>query len=101
MDPTGFHGWIISNGSVSISGNIVIYGLVYAQNDMAYLGTGTGQIVGQMISRNIKDTIATVIDTNLSGNSSVTYNCAAATNPNNTVPQGFMLKAGTYKETSD
>ena len=101
QDNTGFHGWIIVNGSVSISGNVIIYGLVYAVNDFSYTGTGTGQVVGQMISANVKDTIATVIDTSLAGNSSVTYNCAAVKNPGGQIPQSFMLKGGTYKETSD
>lgn len=102
VDSTGFHGWIIINGGLSISGNFTMYGLGYAVNDFSYVGTGTGKIVGQMISANIKDTIATVIDTSLSGNSSVAYNCAAVTSPvNGVIPLGFRIKAGTYKEVSD
>jgi hypothetical protein len=54
-----------------------------------------------MISQNVKDTIATVIDTSLAGNSSVTYNCSEAKNPGGVIPQRFMLKAGTYKEVPD
>jgi hypothetical protein len=100
VDPTGFHGWIIVNGSLSIAGNVQIYGMTYAVNDMSYVGTGTGKVVGQMISANIKDTIASVIDTSLAGNSSVTYNCQDATNPGG-VPQSFVLKAGSYKEVAD
>jgi hypothetical protein len=64
---------------------------------MSYTGTGTGQIVGQMISANVKDTIATVIDTSLSGNSSVTYNCQDAKGTG-IIPQAFVMKTGTYKE---
>jgi hypothetical protein len=101
VDPTGFHGWIIVNGSLSISGNIQIYGMTYAVNDMSYVGIGTGKVVGQMISANIKDTIASVIDTNLAGNSSVTYDCQDATSAGGIIPQSFVLKAGSYKEVAD
>ena len=55
---SGFHGWIVVNGSLSINGSCVMYGLGYAMNDLSYVGTG-GQIQGQLISANIKDTIAT------------------------------------------
>jgi hypothetical protein len=101
VDPTGFHGWIVANGSLSISGNFNMTGLAYAVNDLAYVGTG-GSIVGQLISANIRDTIATVIDTSLSGVAAVTYNCAATTGPISAiVPKGFVIKPGTYKEVSD
>jgi Tfp pilus assembly protein PilX len=97
VNSAGFHGWLIVNGSASVSGNVKMFGLLYAQNDLSYTGTGTGQIVGQMVSANVKDTIATVIDTSLAGNSSVSYNCADA-DGNGILPNAFIIKAGTYKE---
>ncbi len=101
LDPTGFHGWVIVNGTLSINGNLTMFGMGYAVNDFTYTGIGNGLIKGQMVSRNIKDTIATVIDTSLGGNSTVTYDCAAATTGGGVIPQNFQLKAGTYKEVSD
>src|SRR5262249_41964556 len=101
VNPAGFKGWLVINGSLSITGSYGMQGLVYAVNDISYVGTG-GQITGQMISANIKDTIATVIDTSLSGVASVQYNCLATTLPiAGVAPAGFIVKAGTYKEVSD
>lgn len=100
--PSGiFSGWIISNGGISISGDFRMHGMVYAVNDISYTGTGTGEIVGQMISQNIRDTVATSIDTNTGGNAAVIYNCAYAKTGGGQIPQGWFLKAGTYKEVGD
>ena len=97
----GFHGWIVVNGSLSISGSFTMYGLVYAVNDLSYVGTG-GQITGQLISANVKDTIATVIDTSISGVASVQYNCSATQSPvSGIIPSGYIVKSGSYKEVSD
>jgi hypothetical protein len=102
VNPAGFKGWLVVNGSLSITGSFVMQGLIYAVNDISYVGTG-GQITGQMISANIRDTVATVIDTSLSGVASLQYNCSATALPIAGVapPRGFIVKAGTYKEVSD
>jgi hypothetical protein len=96
-----FRGWLIVNGSLSIRGNIKILGMVYAVNDIQYTGIGTGEIVGQMISANVRDTIATVVDTSTAGNSSITYDCNNARTGGGALRRGFMIKPGSYKEVSD
>ena len=96
-----FSGWIISNGGINISGDFRMHGMVYAVNDISYTGTGTGEIVGQMISQNIRDTVATSIDTNTGGNAAVIYNCAYAKTGGGQIPQSWFVKAGTYKEVAD
>ncbi|HEV8617153.1 MAG TPA: hypothetical protein VGU22_16800 [Methylomirabilota bacterium] len=98
-----FQGWIVVNGSLTISGNMKINGLVYAQNDFTYNGTGAGEINGLAISQNVYDTDATSVssdDTLTRGNSRIKFNCAN-TRQLNIVPQGFALQAGTYRETQD
>src|SRR5262249_506236 len=101
VNTSGYKGWIVVNGSLSISGSFIMQGLVYAVNDISYVGTG-GQISGQMISANVKATIATVIDPSLSGVASVSYNCRAAYDPIASIkPGGYIVKTGTYKEVSD
>ena len=95
-----FRGMIIVAGSLQISGNFQGRGLVYAVNDLVYLGTGTGLIEGAVISQNIRDVSSTTIDTNTGGNSSIIYNCGYATNPGGQMPQGFTVQPGTYKEVS-
>jgi hypothetical protein len=96
-----FHGWLIVNGSLQISGNFQMWGYGYVMNDLTYTGTGTGQIVGAMLSRNIKDTSSTTIDTNTGGNASILYDCAKARDGGGFVPRTYSVKAGTYKEISD
>jgi len=95
-----FHGVIVVNGSLSINGNFQMYGLVYATNDLTYVGTGTGQIVGAALSRNIRDTSATSIDTNTGGNAAIIYNCNYAKTGGGTSNPGFLPEKGTYKEIS-
>jgi hypothetical protein len=94
-----FRGWLIVNGTLAISGNFQMWGFGYVQNDLTYTGTGTGQIVGAMMSRNIQDTSSTTIDTNTGGNASIIYDCKKARGEG-FIPR-FIVKAGTYKEISD
>jgi hypothetical protein len=78
-----------------------MWGYGYVMNDLTYTGTGTGQVVGAMLSRNIKDTSSTTIDTNTGGNASIVYDCKKAREGGGAVPQTYAVKAGTYKEISD
>jgi hypothetical protein len=96
-----FHGWLIINGALAISGSFQMWGYGYVQNDLTYTGTGTGQIVGAMLSRNVQDTSSTTIDTNTAGNASIVYDCAKAREGGGFVPTTYTVKAGTYKEISD
>jgi len=104
--PNQFKGWLIVNGSLAISGNMKINGLVYTVNDLTYNGTGTGEINGLAVSQNIRDVTATAIstafdpDSATTGNSRVKFNCAN-TRRWDFIPQNFTLKPGTYREVSD
>jgi Tfp pilus assembly protein PilX len=95
-----FTGYLIVNGSLQISGNMQINGLVYAVNDFSYNGTGTGAINGLAVSANIRDTSATSIDSDSTGNSRVNFNCANVAQPP-FVGHAFKLVPGTYREVSD
>ncbi len=95
-----FSGWLIVAGSLAISGDFHMHGLIYVLNDMTYTGTGTGQIDGAVITQNIRDTSSTSIDTSMGGNSKINFNCNYAKTGGGQVPQGFRIKAGTYKEVS-
>jgi hypothetical protein len=100
-DPSdAFTGWLVVNGSLSISGNMQMKGLVYAANDLTYNGTGTGGIFGLAVSQNIIDTNATSIDSDTKGNSLINFNCQNVTNLP-TIPPSFNLIAGTYRECTD
>jgi len=95
-----FSGWLIVAGSLSIAGNVQMHGMIYALNDLSYTGTGTGQIDGAVITQNVRDSTSTVIDTNAGGNAKIIYNCNYAKTGGGQIPQGYRIKAGTYKEVS-
>ncbi len=100
-DPSGiFSGMIIVAGSLDISGNVTMHGMVYTVNDLTYTGTGNGEIDGAVFSQNIRDVSSTTIDTNTGGNAQINYNCNFASNPGGQMPQGFTVAPGTYKEVS-
>ncbi|MBI3628286.1 MAG: hypothetical protein HY217_01650 [Candidatus Rokubacteria bacterium] len=103
-----FNGWLIVNGSIQWTGNTNLNGLIYAQNDLTS-AAGTGVISGAVVTRNIQDTSLTSIDTSVTGNKTIQFNCSNAKNGGgnvlqqtfNTLPHGWFLKAGTYREVSD
>ncbi len=95
-----FSGMIIVAGSLAISGDFHMHGMVYVVNDLTYVGTGNGEIDGAVFSRNIRDTSSTTIDTNTGGNARINYNCGYVKNPGGQMPQGFTVEPGTYKEIS-
>jgi Tfp pilus assembly protein PilX len=101
LDASGiFSGKLIVAGSLSISGNFQMHGLVYTLNDFTYMGTGTGQIVGAVISQNIRDFSATTIDADAAGNSTIIWNCNYAKTGGGQVPPTFTIQSGSYKEIS-
>lgn len=93
-------GWLIVAGSVQINGNITLDGLVYAQNDLTFHGTGTGGLTGAMISTNRKDVISTNIDTEDIGNAPISYDCKKVRNGGGAVTQNWFVQPGTYQEPS-
>jgi hypothetical protein len=95
-----FSGMLIVAGGLSISGDFQMHGMVYVLNDFTYLGTGTGQIVGAVMSQNVRDVSATSIDTTAGGNSTIVWNCNYAKTGGGQLPQTFTIESGTYKEVS-
>jgi hypothetical protein len=101
LDASGiFSGMLIVAGGLSISGSFQMHGMVYVLNDFTYLGTGTGQIVGAVLSQNVRDISATTIDTTTAGNSTIVWNCNYAKTGGGQLPQTFTIESGTYKEVS-
>jgi Tfp pilus assembly protein PilX len=101
QDASGiFSGMIVVAGSLAIDGDFKMHGMVYAVNDLSYVGTGNGEIDGAVFSQNIRDVSSTSVDTNGGGNAQINYNCNFASNPGGQLPQGFSIAPGTYKEVS-
>ena len=95
---SGWNGWIVVAGSIHVSGNVTMNGLLYAQNDVTLHGSGGGSITGAVISTNRVDTASTNVDTDDVGNAPISYNCPSVRNGGGTVPQNWFVKPGTYRE---
>jgi Tfp pilus assembly protein PilX len=94
----GWSGWLVVAGSIWISGNAQLSGLVYAQNDVTLHGNGNGNVTGAVVSTNRIDTQSTNIDTDDTGNAPVTYNCPAVQNGGGAVPINWFVKPGSFRE---
>jgi hypothetical protein len=96
----GWSGWLIVAGSVRLSGNVTMTGLLYAQNDVTLHGTGNGGFTGAVISTNRMDTTSSRVndDTLTIGNAPITYNCPAVRDGGGTISQKWFTKPGTFRE---
>src|SRR5207247_1902615 len=56
---SGWSGWLVVAGSIQISGNMNLTGLIYAQNDVTLHGAGAGRISGAVISTTRLDSAST------------------------------------------
>jgi PilX N-terminal len=97
---SGFNGWLVVAGTIQISGNTSLNGLIYAQNDVTLHGSGGGSITGAVISTNRVDSTSTNVDTDDVGNAPISYNCPAVRTGGGTIPQNWFVKPGTYREVS-
>jgi len=61
-------------------------------------GAGGGSITGAVISTNRVDSTSTNFDTQDIGNAPIRYNCPSVRNGGGTIPQGWFVKPGFYKE---
>jgi hypothetical protein len=95
---TGWRGWFIVAGSLQISGQIDMTGLIYAQNDLSYHGQGNGRLRGAIIASNRVDAVSSQVDSEDIGNGKLTYDCPAVRDGGGVIPQNWFVKPGTYKE---
>ena len=96
----GWNGWLIVAGTIQISGNATLNGLIYAQNDVDLHGAGGGSITGAVISTNRVDSQSTNVDTEDVGNAPIGYNCRKVRDGGGTIPQGWFVKPGFFREVS-
>ena len=84
----GWNGWLVVAGTVAISGNTTLNGLIYAQNDVDLHGAGGGSITGAVISTDRIDSQSTNVDTEDVGNAPISYNCRRIRDGGGFIPQG-------------
>ncbi len=98
-DTTEWAGWLVVNGTINWSGNTRGRGFLYAVNDISFSGSET--LYGAVVSRNIRDTSSTNVDSDLTGTALVQWDCSGAKDGAGTLPTGWFVKGGTYREVSD
>lgn len=86
-------GWLIVAGSIHVTGNAGISGLLYALDDVV-LASGAS-VVGAVVAANRRGALATTAEA-----AAITYDCPAARDGGGTVSQRWLVKPGSYRETA-
>lgn len=91
-----FRGWIIANGSVSISGSIAIEGLVYAADRFSQ--TGAARLTGAAMAGHVRSTTPSLVDARPGAGAALVGNCEAGRTGGGKLPQRWLVKPGSYRE---
>ena len=103
-------GWLIVMGSIRIDGDVTYNGFIYAHNDLSYKGTGNGGLYGGVLTGNALDTVATIVDTDTSGNSKIYFDCGKIASGGGTLTPAIQdglnrtvvtVTKGTWREVSN
>lgn len=94
-----FKGWLVVAGTVEVSGDARMRGLAYAQDGFVYRGAAPGGIQGQVIAAGLRGGAASF--SRAGGGTALTFDCAAARDGDGTVPAGWRVKAGSYRDPPD
>ena len=91
-----FRGWIIVNGSLSVTGNVSLQGLAYAADRFTH--TGSASISGAAIAGHVRSATPSIIDARPAGGPALVWNCDTARTGAGTIPRRWMVKPGSYRE---
>jgi hypothetical protein len=91
-----FRGWIVANGSVSVSGDITLEGLIYAADRLSQ--TGAARLVGAAMAAHVRSTAPSVVDALPAGGVAVVLSCERGRTGGGALPQRWMVKPGSYRE---
>ena len=94
-----FRGWLVVAGSIEISGDARLRGLAYAQDGFTYRGSSPGRIEGQVIAAGRRG--GTSVLSRTGEGPALAFDCSAATDGDGTVPAGWRIKLGSYREPAD
>src|SRR5262249_50131857 len=91
-----FRGWLVVAGSIEISGDARLRGLAYAQDGFTYRGSSPGRIEGQVIAAGRRGGSSVISRTG--EGPALTVGCGARRDGAGTVPAGWRIKPGSYRE---
>ena len=97
LGPGGsFRGWVIVNGSLSLTGSITLQGLAYAADRLSQ--TGAARLVGAAMAGHVRSSSPSLVDARPSGGSAVSWSCEAGRAGGGRIPQRWLVKPGSYRE---
>jgi len=91
-----FRGWLVVQGSIEVAGDARLRGLAYAQDSFTYRGGPPGGIEGQIVAAGQRGGGTRLSRTG--DGPALIFDCAAATDGDGTVPAGWRIKPGSYRE---
>jgi hypothetical protein len=92
----GFRGWIVVNGSISISGTVSLEGLVFAADRLSQ--TGGARLLGAAMAGHARSRGPSELDAHPANGPAVVWNCETARTGGHLIPQRWMVKPGSYRE---
>ncbi|HSE02855.1 MAG TPA: hypothetical protein VLK35_01780, partial [Methylomirabilota bacterium] len=99
LDPGGsFRGWVIVNGSLSLTGNITLRGLAYAADRFSQ--TGAARLLGAAMAGHARTSIPSLVDARPTAGPALTWSCETGRTGGGTIPQRWLVKPGSYRETA-
>lgn len=93
-----FRGWIIVNGSLSVAGDVTLHGLTYVADRLTQ--TGAARLVGAAMAGHVRSTAPSVVDSRPPGDAALVWSCEAGRTGGGRIPQRWMVKPGTYRESA-
>jgi len=91
-----FRGWIIANGSLALAGDVTVEGLVYAADRFSQ--TGAARLVGAAMAGHVRSTAPSVVDARPADGPGLVWSCEAGRTGGGKIPQGWLVKPGSYRE---
>jgi hypothetical protein len=91
-----FRGWLIVNGTVDWQSDAASSGLIHAHAGLAW--SGRGRFAGAVIARNGGGTAPPL---EIGPRASISYDCRTARTGGGTLPAGWFVRPGSYREVPD
>lgn len=91
-----FRGWIVVNGSLSVSGDVTLQGLTYVADRLSQ--TGGARLVGAAMAGHVRSTAPSLISARPPGDAALAWSCEAGRTGGGRIPQRWMVKPGSYRE---
>lgn len=91
-----FRGWIIVNGSLSVAGGVTLQGLTYVADRLSQ--TGAARLVGAAMAGHVRSKAPSLVDARPPGDAALVWSCEAGRTGGGRIPQGWMVKPGSYRE---